>query len=217
MEPSDRPEFLRFITDVLAFFRQPASEFALEVWWSACAPFTMEQLRSAITAHATDAEYGRFAPKPADVVRTLAGTHSDRAQLAWGKTHEAMSAVGAYRDVVFDDPAIHAVVQDLGGWVKLCRMEQKELGFAQHRFCQAHQAYTSRGDFAYPRLLMGERSCDDEYLKKGLEPPTPALVGDKDRAQQVLRGGNIGGKTQITFEPQKHLPNQFMGIDGGLQ
>ena len=112
--------------------------------------------------------------------------------LAWGKVHEAMSAVGAYQDVVFDDPAIHAVVDDLGGWPKLCWSEIKDLGYIQKRFCDGHKAYTGRGEFAYPRRLMGDRSPDDTWAAKGLEPPRPALVGDREKAALVYQGGSSG-------------------------
>ena len=100
---------------------RPVSEFTLQVWCQACQPFTLEQISKAMTAHAVDPERGQFAPKVADVIRILQGTYTDRAQLAWGKALEAMSSVGAYSDVIFDDPAIHAVIEDLGGWPKVCR------------------------------------------------------------------------------------------------
>lgn len=199
MQRSDKPALVAMVTDVLAYYRQPVSEFVLSVWWNACQPFTLEQVSKALTSHATDAERGQFAPKVADLVRILAGTHTDRAMLAWGKVYEAIGSVGAYQDVVFDDPAIHAVIEDLGGWSKVCRSETKELGYLQHRFCEAHKAYTGRGQFPYPRRLLGDRSPDSEYEKKGIPLPRPALIGDREAARAVYKGGSATGKTAITF------------------
>lgn len=201
MQQSDFLEFSDLITNALAYYRQDASKFTLSLWWQACQRFDLEQVSKALTAHALDAERGQFAPKVADIVRILAGTHTDRAQLAWGKTLEAMGAVGAYTDVVFDDPAIHAVVEDLGGWPKVCRTETAELGYLQHRFCESHRAYSGRGQFAYPRRLMGDRSPDFEYEKKGLPPPKAAYVGDHEKCRLVFQGGQRAGKTAITFQP----------------
>src|SRR5882724_4917585 len=175
MLPTDKPALTKLVTDVLAYYRQPVSEFTLSVWWQACQQFTLEQVKKGLTAHATNPDGGQFAPKVADLVRILSGTHTDRAMLAWGKVHEAMGAVGAYQDVVFDDPAIHAAVDDCGGWPKMCRTELKELSYLQHRFCESHKAYTGRGTFNYPRRLSGDRSPDSEYAKKGLPPPKPAV------------------------------------------
>lgn len=191
---------VKLVTDVHAYYRQPVSEFTLGVWAQALLPFSFEQIQKAMNAHATDPDRGHFCPKVADVIRILQGTHTDRASLAWGKALEAMNAVGAYTDVVFDDPAIHAAIEDCGGWPKVCRTEAKELSYLQHRFCESHRAYAQRGQFEYPRRLGGDRSPDHEYEKKGIPPPRPALVGDPAKAQGVYQGGS-SGKTAITYAP----------------
>lgn len=200
MNKSEKAALAALVTDVLAYYRQDVSEFTLTVWTAACEQFSIEQVRKALTAHATDAERGQFAPKVADLVRILQGTHTDRAQLAWGKAFEAMGTVGAYTDVVFDDPAIHACIEDLGGWPKVCRADMKEIGHLQHRFCTSHKAYTGRGEFAYPRRLMGDRSPDHEYEKYGRPLPRPALVGDPEVCRQVWKGGSVAGKTAISHQ-----------------
>ena len=204
MHQHERAEFGQLVTDVLAYYRQDASRFVLDLWWNACRPFDFQQVQKAMQRHATDPEHGQFAPKVADLVRILAGTTTDRASLAWGKVLEAMSAVGAYTDVVFDDPAIHAAAEDMGGWPKMCRTETKELGHLQHRFMQSYRAYTERGQFDFPKRLGGDRSPDSEYEKAGLKLPRPALIGNPERAKQVYQqGGN--GKTAITFQSIQSL------------
>jgi len=200
MQPNDLPKLTQMVTDALAYYRQDVSEFTLHVWVQACQPFTIEQVSKALTAHVTDPDRGQFAPKVADIVRILSGTHTDRAALAWGKALGAMSSIGAYSDVVFDDPAIHAAIEDMGGWPKVCRTDMKELGYLQTRFCNAHKAYTGRGTFEYPKRLNGDRSPDPEYTKKGIALPKPALVGDVDRAMQVYKGGNVSGRSAVTFD-----------------
>lgn len=199
MKAHEHDDFASMIVDALAYYRQSVSEFTLHVWTEGCKPYTLEQVKKAMTAHMTDATSGQFAPKVADIVRILSGTTTDRAALAWGKTLDGMGRVGAYTDVVFDDPAIHAAVEDLGGWPKICRTETKDLSYLQHRFCESHKAYTGRGEFEYPRRLMGDRSPDHEYEKKRLPLPKPAVIGDKERAMNVYLGGEKAGKTAINY------------------
>lgn len=199
MHKNDTQALIKMISEVLAYYRQDMSEFILGVWIQACAPYTLEQVSKALTAHATDPDKGQFAPKVADVVRVLAGTHTDRAALAWGKVLGAIGAVGAYSDVVFDDAAIHAVIEDMGGWAKVCRGETAELSYLQHRFCTSYKAYAVRGGFEYQRRLIGDRSPDDAFYKKGLPLPKPAIVGDKAKAKSVYDGGSAAAKTSITF------------------
>ena len=199
MQLSERADFGQLITDVLAYYRQDASRFVLDLWWNACQGVEMQQVQAALQKHCTDPERGRFAPKVADIAAALFGTATDRASIAWGKAIDAASRVGGYTDVVFDDPAIHAVVEDLGGWPKFCRAETAELSYLQHRFTESYRAYAGRGVFDYPRVLPGDRSPDDMYAKRGLPPPKPALIGDAKKARDVYLLGKSGGKTAIAF------------------
>jgi len=185
MRNSQRVEFQRLITDAMAFYGKDVSEFALSVWWQACETFDFEQVAKAFTAHAMDSDRGQFVPKPADIVRQLGGTKTDASLRAWSKLHSAMSDVGAYTDVAFDDAIIHRVVEDMGGWAKLCRLPIDDLSYVQHRFCESYRSFAGRDDFSYPRSLGGDRSNDGLWAKRGLEPPKPTLIGDKEKAMRV--------------------------------
>lgn len=205
MKHDDKPKFKNLLTDAMSFYRQDVSVFALSVWWQACEGFDFEQVAKAITAHATDPDRGQFAPKPADIVRQLAGTKTDKAMLAWGKAFDAASRVGAYTDVVFDDPAIHATIEDLGGWPKFCRTETSELSYLQHRFAESYRAYVGRESYDFPRRLTGDRSPDEVYAKRGLPAPKPAVIGDIESARQVYRIGSAMGKTSVMFQALQAL------------
>lgn len=198
MRDFEKSNFAGLLTDVMAYYGKDTSPFMLDLWWDACKDFTFEQIAKALNSHAKDPERGVYAPKVADLVRVLSGTHTDRALLAWGKVMDAIGAVGAYQDVCFDDPAIHASISDCGGWMKVCRSDMAELSYLQHRFCQSHKAYVGRGEFDYPRVLNGDRSQDSEYLKRGLPVPKPVLIGDSEKAKRVYQLGGTGS-TKISF------------------
>lgn len=211
MRDSEKHNFSELLTDVMAYYGKDTSDFMLGAWWDACSGVSFEQVSKAINAHIRDAERGVFPPKVADIVRSLQGTSTDRAALAWSKVLGAMGSVGAYQDVVFDDAAIHAAIVDCGGWTKICRGEMSELSYLQHRFCQSHKTYTERGDYDFPRQLSGDRSPDSEYLKYGRPLPRPAIVGDPVLAKQVMQSGGTGGP-RITFKSINEaiaLPNEY--------
>lgn len=190
MNESQKPEFADFMTQVLAFFKQDVSDFTLDVWWFACQQYTMEQVKKALSQHATDPDQGRFAPKPADITRILGGTKTDQSMIAWSKAYGAIGPVGAYRSVVFDDPAIHATIESMGGWVKFCRMDQKELSFLQTQFCKQYQAYVNAKTYPFPPRLCGEGDGDDQYTRFGLKPPKPMQIGDPKKCDQVMQLGH---------------------------
>ena len=196
MQQSDAAGFQALLTDALAFYRQDASDFALSVWWQACKPFSLEQVQKAFTAHATDAERGRFPPMPADIVKHLQGTQTDRGLMAWGKVLEGIQRVGAYQSVAFDDPAIHAAVEDLGGWTTICRSTMQELPHLQRRFTEAHRAYSGRQGFAFPAYLIGESEATNRTAGKRVAPPV--LIGSPSRVAEVMRLGHAGPRNAIT-------------------
>lgn len=196
MQEHEIDSFGTLVASALGYYRQDCTPFTLAVWWEGCKPFSLEQVTKAMTGHATDPDRGQFAPKVADIVRQLGGTSTDRAMTAWGRVYAAMCGVGAYTDVVFDDPAIHAAVSDMGGWPKLCRTSMDDLSYTQHRFGESYRAYAGRQGFDYPRILGGERSPDDLYAKRGLPPPKPTVIGDVERARLVYKGG-AGGSQSI--------------------
>lgn len=199
-----RTDFDRLATSLAALaelYGKTISPGAIALWWQALERFDIQQVQRAIRAHTEDAQAGAFMPKPADLIRHLEGTSTDRTALAWGKALDAAARVGAYTDVVFDDPAIHAAIDDLGGWTKFCRAETSELSYLQHLFGQSYQAYVGRHEgFDYPRILSGERSADEVYTKRGLPPPKPAVIGDVVRAREVYRLGSSAGKTAIAAQ-----------------
>jgi len=189
MKLDDKPRFKELLEGVMSYYRQDTSTFILDLWWQACQSFDFEQVQKAMTKHATDPDVGQFAPKVADIVRQLSGTKTDQALLAWGKVFEAMQRIGQYQDVVFDDPAIHTVVMDLGGWSKVCQTLESEISYLQHRFCEMHRAYTGRGQFEFPEMLVGTRSPDEAYLQRGIPVPAPIFIGNQELANKVYLSG----------------------------
>lgn len=159
MQSTELKAFQRLLTGALSFYRQDVSDTALTIWWEACRPFDLEQVSNAISSHCVHPERGQFAPKPADIVRELGGTFTDRALLAWNRVTRAMSEVGAYASVDFADPVIHETISQLGGWAGVCRTSNHELPFLQKRFCDFHRTFTVRGAPAdAPLQLQGEHA-----------------------------------------------------------
>lgn len=198
-QAKNREQFNQVVGDVMAYYRQNVTPFTLNLWWETFKSYDLQQLSKAFSKHATDPEHGQFAPKVADIVRIIEGTPTDRAAIAWGKTLEAISSIGSYTDVVFDDPIIHAVITDLGGWVKLCSTETKELSYVQHKFCESYKAYKRAGSFEYPRLLSSLRSPDEEFAMKGLKPPKAAFVGDREAAKIVYKNGSKSNQSHLSL------------------
>lgn len=196
MTPAEKDKFLDVLQGVHDFYGKDMSKFAVSVWAMACETFDVQQVSKALSAHLMDPERGQFMPKPADIVRQLQGTNTDRSLIAWGKVLDAMQRVGAYSSVCFDDGVIHASITDMGGWMQLCRSKTDDLPFLQKRFCDGYKAYANRGDVAYPAVLLGEHAISNGA--KGYRSALPVLIGNPAKAEKVRLAGVNGPKTQIT-------------------
>ena len=198
MKSEDAEQFRAVISGVYGFYRAEFSDFALGVWWEAMKPFDFVAVKDALNRHAVNPDNGQFLPKPADVVRLLGGSNLDRATLAWTKTIKAIQHVGTYESVCFDDPIINAVVHEMGGWIALGAVTEKESPFKQREFEQRYRAYKTRGAmFAYPSTLPG--IIARENGSRGFRVPDPVLIGEREKAALVYKRGNDG--SSITFTP----------------
>lgn len=196
MQISQYDRFTSALTAVAEMHGKQLSEGVLLMWWEALKGYDLEQVEEGLAAHVRNPDAGQWMPKPSDIIREIDGGRKDRASLAWSKAYDGMSRVGAYTSVAFDDPIIHAVIEDVGGWVKVCRTGGDDLGYLQHRFCEAYRAYAGRPSVNYPQYLVGEHEANNAL--KGHKSPPPVLIGDPAKAQMVITNGSALPKTQIT-------------------
>lgn len=195
MKQTDFDRFAELLNAWSEIHGKALSTGAIALWWQTLLRYDIDQIEGAFADIVRDPDRGQFMPKPADLVRMLDGTTTDRAAIAWGKVLDAARRVGAYTDVVFDDAAIHAAVEDCGGWPKLCRTSLDDLGYLQHQFSQSYRAYLGRAGFEYPKALTGDANAHNRRTGQDLQPP--ALIGNTDLAALVYAQGGEG-KTAIT-------------------
>lgn len=197
MLEQDRGNFYALMTGLFEMYSKKASPELLDIYFGALRGYELGDLSRAANLHALDPDAGSFMPKPADFVRHIEGSKSIRAMRAWSAVERAVRMVGQYESVTFDDPIIHAVIEDMGGWVDLCQTAtEKDLEFKAREFDKRYQGYALQGGAPeYPSRLVGLIEAD--YSQRGLPAPKPKLIGNVDRARAVLTGGRTGTK-QLT-------------------
>lgn len=189
MQPADKKPFGELITGVYEFYNKPCSVFTLDVWWQAMRPFDFSAVRQALSQHCVNPDVGQFLPRPADVVKYLRGSTEDGAMRAWSKVERATQSVGRYQTVVFDDPVIHQVIQDMGGWIALCNTTPKEAPFKAKEFQTRYRGYRLQGGVnKYPAKLIGV--VEHENAAEGHTIPTPVYIGDTQQAVLVYQQGS---------------------------
>ena len=175
-------------SQVAEVYNKQPSDGALNLIFNALQRFDLEQIKQGLTAHINDPKHGDFAPKPADIVRHIEGDGDSRALSAWSTVEQAIRTVGPYESVVFDDRRTMAAIEDMGGWIKLCEVTEKELPFKGNEFVKRFMGYLSRPPEQFPAKLLGmtEASNAGEHEEFVQEP---RLIGKPKLCLQVMQKG----------------------------
>lgn len=180
--------FGQIISTTYDLYGKTFTEAALSLWWNALKAYDLKAISDALSRCITNPDHGQYLPKPADVVRMIGGTTTDRALLAWEKVDKAVRHLGVYKDVVFDDPLIHRVLQDMGGWISLGGKKESEWPFIAREFETRYRGYAYQ-NVTPPYLPVMTGLANAENRRNGYPVDTPVLIGEAAKAREVMALG----------------------------
>lgn len=213
LKKQDAHSFQELIMGVASVYGRKVDKVVLEVYWRAFEKYEFEAISQSYSAHLVDTDVGQYWPKPADIIRHIDGNKLSRALQAWSKVDKAIRSVGIYESVIFDDSVIHAVIEDMGGWIALCNVSGDEFKFKGNEFEKRYFAKASQQNFRFPARLIGESEAYNSQNGHPVQKPT--LIGDVQCAIAVYRKGLTGSEsgTQITHYLPK--PLKEIGLNHG--
>lgn len=208
MLANDIPKFTAMIAGIGELYGKAISEALTDIYWQALKRFELSDVQQAFQSHINNPDCGQFFPKPADVVRFIEGCGETKALQAWAKVEKAICQVGSYQSIAFDDPLIHAVLEDMGGWTKLCSVTIDEMPNRANEFRKRYMGFVNKAPQRYPKYLCG--ITERENGKDGYSIKPPLLIGDPQKAEQVfLTGGGTPLLTQQLSQPMHELIQQL--------
>ncbi|WP_079540387.1 DUF6475 domain-containing protein [Cardiobacterium hominis] len=209
MQTNDIPQFIQMLHNLCEMYGKPRmSDEVAMLHFGALQDYSLEDVRKGFFAALRNPDSGQFMPRPADVIREISGSSDTRAAMAWAKVREAICRVGHMPSIAFDDAIIHAVIADMGGWVKLALITNDELPFRERDFLRIYRGYIGRPLGDYPRYLPGMAETDNYAKGYAVEPPL--LLGDASKAEQVLLAGS--DKPRLAVQPMQAAPDVVGGV-----
>lgn len=209
MTSDDIAQFNQIWAASWGFYGKEATTMIQAMAFQALKKYSLNEIKQALSNHLSDPEHGKWAPKPADVVRYIDGGPDARAAKALTIAYETAQRCGGYESVCFDDPVIHQVIRDMGGWIVWCEIEEKERPFKHNEFQKRYVGIASGQPGEYVTHLPGRnelhnsRNGFDGYVKQ------PLLIGNEEKAKKVYLTGSSSSKVikrlESDFKPMKMI------------
>ncbi|SFK64043.1 hypothetical protein SAMN05216302_101144 [Nitrosomonas aestuarii] len=189
MTENDFEKFRIGLSGVHDFYEKSLSDFTLDLWWNAMKRFDLKAIVEGFNRHVSNPDQGKWMPKPADIIKMIKGGTQDSALIAWAAVDKHLRQVGTYQSIIFDDPLIHRVLSDMGGWILLGTKKDEEWPFVAKEFEARYRGYKSRNEIPdYPSHLIGIAEMHNAKENFRIDPPF--LAGNREKALMVYKGGN---------------------------
>ena len=142
-EKTRQEEITECVTILAEAFRQRVSEITFRTYEIGLSDLDINVIKRAVVVKAI--RDCKFMPSVHELRELCGATNSsiaakDRPLAAWQAVREAIRKVGAYESPCFDDPVIHAVIQQLGGWPVVCETLTSEMKWLEKDFCKTYSA-----------------------------------------------------------------------------
>lgn len=161
---------------------------AVMIFFEALREHSLDDVLRALRLHVKTPQRCKFWPKPGDIEELISGSRATASLEAWTKVEAAVRRHGRYRSVVFDDALIHLVVEDMGGWPRLCEVaSEKDMEFQRQEFCRRYEGARLVREF--PAVLIG--ILDGDALRERRELSMPVLIGESTAASLVFQHGAL--------------------------
>lgn len=189
MTEKDELAFSTLMLGMMEYYQREPSDSVVSIYWHGLKGYDLQAVQDAMYRHMQNPESGQFMPKIADIAKMATGSSQDKSYLAWTKVDKAIRQIGTYQDVVFDDPIIHRVISDMGGWILVGSKDDNEWPFIAREFENRYKGYASRSEFpTYQKQLTGIANAENGRNGKRLNPPV--MVGDSRKAMLTYQGGS---------------------------
>ncbi|HVV68008.1 MAG TPA: DUF6475 domain-containing protein [Gammaproteobacteria bacterium] len=188
MRNEEMPEFVELLTALSLSYGQSLNEFMIERYWLTLERFEFAEVKKALYACTTqNPDKGQFMPQATEILRHIEGSTEIQALKAWALVLKIVRQVSSYDSLVFDDPILHRVIDDMGGWISLCETTLDEMKWKGYTFQKLYAAYVLQPPAHFPKKLLGRAAWQNGL--HGYQEPPPVVVGDKEKAKKVFELG----------------------------
>ena len=203
-----KEEFAKGMAVMIGTLNKPATDRQMDAYYLLLKDIESPVFLQGIIRLMQERVYSNL-PAPAEIREYCLGNKQEdliaKAAIAKDKLLKGLQTVGTYQTVVFDDPVLHLIVRDLGGWVKLGSMQMTELeDYLKFKFEKLYIAFSKRKDNTIPVKLIGISRNEE-----------PVLIGEPNRALAWVKAYN---EKQAHLEELRQGPKEILEhIESGIK
>ena len=179
--------FLQSLNSLESAFGEKVSEDRAKIYWDILKVYSDLNIKKAVIKSIREL---KFFPKISEIIEMIEGRTEDEAEFAWLNFIDKLKSKGSYLSVTFPKyPAIGAVIEAMGGWIKISDMTISEEKWVKKEFIKLYPIMKRRGN--YPDKLMGrfelensQKGYSEEYM---IERYGRYLNGAKVKGEKLLK------------------------------
>ncbi|MEW6481881.1 MAG: DUF6475 domain-containing protein [bacterium] len=190
MTKKDLKRFIELMGILAEAFSQEVSKEKIQIYFVALQDLSIDDIEQAVWRLVNTRTTATF-PKVAEIRQAVKGKEEEKSLQAWTKVYEMMGNTGGWQSVIFDDPIIHKVIENMAGsWFRFCEIKTPT-SFLQKEFEKLYCFFLKMPLNEYPKILLGY--FDWNNMQNGYyQEPQHCIDYHQDRKKALsVQGGTI--------------------------
>lgn len=186
----DKKKFPVFLLTMGEIYDKQLSTNLINIYYEILKNYSIENIEKVCKEIISIHKYNTL-PKPAEILEHLEGSDDDRALYAWHSFLKTLREHSYYDSIEFEDKTIHAVIESMGGWLKLSDLEIDKTPFVMQDFIKRYKLFRSKKMPSVEKKLIGYYELNN--------------TGKGDRYAKYI--------PKIIFVKDEYKPNEFKKME----
>lgn len=152
--------FSQMMAMMCEVYQREQTKALMDIYYLVLQDMSDEDFKSSIVEILKTRKFATL-PKPAEILEYARPNSEALALIAIDNIEGAIAKGGAYVSVTFEDRVINSIIDHLGGWVAVCKMDVDEWKWVKKEIAKMYEVYSKREN--HPQHLIGLAEKENGY------------------------------------------------------